>query len=89
MIRDAAADSGRVRLTRHARDRMAERGVVMREVLSVLRRGRFDEEPAPAVNPPGHWTARLSNREGLAVVVGVDPDDEPVVLNVVTVMKGS
>lgn len=31
----------------------------------------------------------MRNREGLAVVVGVDPDDEPVVLNVVTVMKGS
>jgi len=88
LIRGAAADSGRVRLTRHARERMAERGVLMREVLTVLRCGTFDEEPAPAANPPGHWTARLSNREGLVVVVGLDPAGEPVVLHVITVMKG-
>jgi len=67
---------------------MAERGVLMREVLTVLRTGTFNEEPAPAVNPPGHWTARLSNRDGLAVVVGLDPDGDPVVLNVVTVLTG-
>jgi len=60
----------------------------MREVLTVLRCGTFDEEPAPAANPPGHWTARLSNREGLVVVVGLDPAGEPVVLHVITVMKG-
>lgn len=31
----------------------------------------------------------MRNRAGVAVVVGVDPGDEPVVLNVATVMKGS
>lgn len=82
-----AAESARVRLTYPARERMAERDVTMREVLTVLRHGTLDEEPVPALNPPGRWTARMSNRAGLAVVVGLDPDDEPFVLNVVTVMK--
>ena len=67
---------------------MGERGVTMREVLNVLRSGTFDEEPAPVANPPGQWTARLSAREGTAVVVGLDPHGEPVVLQVVTVMRG-
>lgn len=67
---------------------MGQRGVTMREVLNVLRGGTFDEEPAPVTNPPGQWTARLSAREGIAVVVGLDPHGEPIVLQVVTVMRG-
>lgn len=87
LIRGTAADSRRVRLTRHARERMAERDVPMRAVLNVLRCGTFDDEPAPVASPPGHWIARLSDREGHAVAVGLDPDDEPVELHVVTVMR--
>ncbi len=88
LIRSAAADSNHVRLTLHARRRMQQRRVSMREVLNVLRRGIFDEPPAPAVNPPGHWTARLADRGEIAVVVGFDPEDRPIVLNVITVTRG-
>ncbi len=88
LIRSAAADSAQVRLTAHARQRMHLRKVSLREVLNVLRRGNFDEAPAPSLKPPGHWTARLADRTGVAVVVGFDPEGHPVVLDVVTVMRG-
>lgn len=88
LIRAAAADSSHVRLTAHARQRMQQRAVTMREVLNVLRRGGFEEPPAPGVRPPGHWTARLGDRSGVAVVIGLDPEGCPVVLDVVTVMRG-
>ena len=87
LIRAASADSGRVRLTRHARERMGERGVTLREVLNVVRRGLFDEPPSPALTPPGHWQARISDRSGVAVVIGFDPDGEPVILDVITVIR--
>lgn len=88
LIRAAAADSGHVRLTAHARQRMQQRDVTLREVLNVLRRGSFEEPPAPSLKPPGHWTARLADRSGVAVVIGFDPEGNPVVLDVVTVMRG-
>jgi len=87
LIRAAAADSGRVRLTRHARERMGERGVTLREVLNVVRRGLFDEPPSPALTLPGHWQARLSDRSGVAVVIGFDPSGDPIILDVITVMR--
>lgn len=88
LIHQAAEDSSRVRLTRHARDRMGTRRISMREVLTVLRQGVFEEPPAPAIKPAGHWTARLAGRSGIAVAVGLDPDGDPVVLDVITVMRG-
>lgn len=88
LIQSAAADSAHVRLTVHARRRMHQRKVDMREVLNVLRRGAFEEAPAPSLKPPGHWTARLSDRSGVAVVIGFDPEGHPIVLDVVTVMRG-
>lgn len=88
LIRDAAADSRRVQLTKHARERMGERGVTFRQVLNVLRHGMIEEEPAPTINPPGYWSLRLTDRSGVAVVVGLDPDRGPVVLHVITTMWG-
>lgn len=94
LIQSAAADSAQVRLTAHARERMhlAQRmhlrKVSLREVLNVLWRGDFDEAPVPSLKPPGHWTARLADRTGVAVVVGFDPEGHPIVLDVVTVMRG-
>lgn len=88
LIREAASDSGRVRLTRHARERMQKRQISMREVLNVVRRGVFDEAPAPAINPAGHWNARLVDRSGIGVAIGLDPAGDPVVLDIITVMRG-
>ncbi len=88
LIRSASADSAHVRLTVHARRRMHQRKVTLREVLNVLRRGAFEEAPAPSLKPPGHWTARLADRTGVAVVIGFDPEGRPIVLDVVTVMRG-
>lgn len=88
LIQSAAVDSSRVRLTVHARQRMWQRKVTLREVLNVLRRGHFDEQPTPSLKPPGHWTARLADRSGVAVVIGFDPGGHPIVLDVVTVMRG-
>lgn len=87
LIRSAAAVTSHVRLTRHARQRMQQRKVTVREVLNVLQKGGFDEPPAPAASPPGHWTARLVDMAGIAVVVGFDPEDTPIVLDVITVMR--
>ena len=88
LIQSAAVDSSHVRLTVHARQRMRQRKVTLREVLNVLRRGHFDEQPTPSLKPPGHWTARLADRSGVAVVIGFDPGGHPIVLDVVTVMRG-
>lgn len=66
---------------------MGQRGVLMREVLEVLRRGTFAEEPAPSLRAPSHWEAKLESRAGVQVVVSFDPEGEPVVLNVITVMR--
>lgn len=60
----------------------------MREVLSVVRRGVFDEAPVPSINPAGHWNARLVDRSGVGVAIGLDPAGDPVVLDIITVVKG-
>lgn len=87
LIRSAAAISSRVRLTQHARRRMLQREVTIREVMDVLSKGRMDEPPAPTVNPPGHWTVRLVSRVGIVVVLGLDPMDADIMLHVITVMR--
>lgn len=87
-IQEAAVHSDRVKLTRHASERMEERGIVMREVLDVLRRGTFAEPPAPSLKAPGHVEARMEGRQGVQVVIGFAPDGDPIVLNVITAMRG-
>lgn len=87
LIRSAAARSSRMRLTRHARRRMLQRKVVIREVMDTVQRGRLYEPPAPAISPPGHWTVRLVGRGGVVVVLGLDPADTDVILHVITVMR--
>ncbi|MFP4616451.1 MAG: DUF4258 domain-containing protein [Thiohalospira sp.] len=87
-IQEAAAHSERVRLTRHARERMEEREIMMREVLDVLRRGTFAEPPAPSLKAPGHLEARMEGSGQVQVVIGFAPDGDPIVLNVITAMRG-
>ena len=45
ILKLAADDNSRLRVTRHAQQRMAEREVSMRHVLAALRSGRFEEPP--------------------------------------------
>ena len=56
-VREVAKESGRIKLTRHARERMAQRGISFSQVLHCLRTGRIDEGPAKNVH--GDWAFRM------------------------------
>lgn len=88
LVQETASSSQWVKLTRHGRERMGQRGISMREVLDTLRRGTFAEQPAPSLRAPDHWEAKLEGRTGVQVVVGFDPEAEPPVLHVISVMRG-
>ena len=60
----------------------------MREVLDVLRRGIFAEPPAPSLKASGYLEAKLESRNGVQVVIGFAPDGDPIVLNIITAMRG-
>lgn len=87
LIREAAVDSGRVNITHHARQRMSERQVSLREVLNCLRTGTFSEPPVDSLKHPGHLECRICQRAGLCVVLGFDEQQRPLVLDVITVMR--
>ena len=61
IVRDLAKESARVRLTRHARERMAQRDITLTQLLTCLRSGRIAE--GPARNVRGDWEFRM---EGIA-----------------------
>lgn len=62
---------------RHVKDRLRERGLVMGDVLHVLKRGFVLEEPEPATRP-GYFKylieATTPNSEGRTVGIVVIPD---------------
>lgn len=59
-LRNVAADSARVKLTVHARERMRTRHITLPQVLDCLRRGRIDEPAALTVL--GDWKATLCHQ---------------------------
>lgn len=61
IVRAIAADSSKVKLTRHARERMAQRDITLPQLLRCLRTGRIAE--GPARNARGDWAFRV---EGIA-----------------------
>lgn len=73
LVREVAADSSRVFLTRHARVRMRERKIDRTQVFDVLRRGRIAE--APARQPGGEWKftmQRITMGNDVTVAVVLD-----------------
>lgn len=59
-IRDLAADSGRVFITMHARQRMVQREHTDENVRGALLKGTIDE--GPFFNAKGNWQATIYRR---------------------------
>lgn len=70
-IRALALDTGSIILTDHAQERMEQRGIVMRDLLRILRTGYVDE--APVELREGDWqckmTQQIGGREAGAVTI--------------------
>jgi hypothetical protein len=80
-IRDLAAEDGNVRFTVHARRRMAERGILIRQVMSALRLGVIAE--GPALNVRGNWQCTLRRlAAGAEIHVAVAIEDGVLILTV-------
>ena len=56
-VRALSVDSGRVKLTQHARERMVQRQISIREVIETLRKGRLIEPAVTDVR--GEWVGRI------------------------------
>ena len=76
----AEEDSSRIRLSRHARQRMQERGVTIRQVLDVLKSKHSYVTEGPAGTATGSWKFNLmgfSAGEALELVLdmrGLEPE---------------
>ncbi len=74
-IRALAGDSARVSFSRHAEQRLGQRGITAREVFGVLHQGRITEEPA--LDLKGCWRCtmtRFAAGEDVVVVVAICGD---------------
>jgi len=85
LLREIAADSARVFVTKHARKRMRERHITLTQVLCCLRNGRITEGPARSTK--GNWEMTvevLSAGDTVVVVAALDIDDRGEYVLVVT-----
>ncbi|EDX0371751.1 DUF4258 domain-containing protein [Salmonella enterica] len=85
IIRDLARTSSRQFYTRHAKERMRERGFSTTDVLDCLQKGRISEGPFQAAN--GNWQFTMVwFRAGahIQVVAALDTDDEGNYLIIIT-----
>ncbi|OXE35195.1 MAG: hypothetical protein CGW95_15395 [Phenylobacterium zucineum] len=85
----AKSDSLSVSWKLHAKEQMRERGIIMGDVLHVLKRGFVYSEPINASRPGYHKylvEATTPNSDGRAVGVVVIPDDVACELKIITVM---
>ena len=75
LVNRLAQDSSNVVLTRHAKDKMTERGRVRKEMDEVLRQGILSEGPAPSVKggEEGTMIRRVAGQD-ITVVVVIDDD---------------
>ena len=53
-----AEETGRVSWSQHARERFEQRGITIRDALTVLRRGQISGEIEPGKNT-GEWKAKI------------------------------
>lgn len=77
IIQAAAADSARVFLTHHAKQRMKERKITLTQILDCLRRGRISEPPHRDIH--GNWKCNVSRfhaGEDVTVSVGIKRDEQ-------------
>ena len=86
-LRVIAKDSHRVVLTKHAKQRVQQRGINLRQIMECLRKGRICEPAHLTVQ--GDWKATLEYRHAgdnvkVAVVIEQQKDGELAVI--VTVM---
>lgn len=80
-IRELAAVDANVRFTGHARRRMAERGILIRQVMTALRMGVIVE--GPAQNMRGNWQCTLRRfAAGMEVHVAVAIEDGVLIITV-------
>ena len=72
-VQGYAVDSGNVFVVAHARQRMAERGISLPEIMGALRRGIVVE--GPFLNAHGNWQAtlrRFAAGQEIEIVVAID-----------------
>ncbi len=81
-IQEIARDSSRVFFSRHAKERMIERGVTRKEVIDCLDRFKFFEEPSWSTSHHGGfrmtvegWAIDSLLRIGLSLNNDTDADD--------------
>lgn len=87
-LRQVAADSSRVVVMGHARKRMIERKINLRQVLSCLQKGVVSE-PAH-LSPHGGWKATVTHRCGgdqVSVVAALESQGSGDYCIVITVMR--
>ena len=87
-LRAIAVDSHRVVLTDHAKQRMKQRRITLRQVLECLRRGRIDEPAHVTIH--GDWKATLEHQyagDVVRVAVAIEKQDDGDLAVVVTVME--
>lgn len=73
MIRELAADSGRIVVVRHGRQRSRERGITRTQIERCLQKGVIAE--GPALNMHGHWQVTMRRRvagEEVTCVVAIE-----------------
>jgi hypothetical protein len=72
LVRELAADSTNVALTKHCRDEsMPKRGITMRQVLDCLRKGVIVE--GPAIDIHGNWKMDICRQaDGLTCAVAIE-----------------
>lgn len=78
LLREVAADSARVVLLPHARQRMKQRQVTLPQVLEVLRKGRLTEPAALDIH--GNWKVTvkaLTCGQSVTVAGAIEMQEEP------------
>ena len=87
-LRAIATDSDCVVLTKHAKQRMRQRGINQRQIMECLRRGRICEPAHLTIQ--GDWKATLEHRyagDRVGVVVAIERQEYGEFAVVVTVMN--
>ena len=86
IIRDLAQDSANVRLRKHAKARMALRGITFTQVLACLRKGSIDEPAHTSIQ--GDWKCTLRHQHAgdvVHVTAAIEKDESGKWVAVVTV----
>ncbi|MDK9720906.1 MAG: DUF4258 domain-containing protein [Rhodospirillales bacterium] len=83
LIREAADDTGRIILTRHAEQRMRQRRITMSQVVACLRKGVITE--GPALDIKGGWACRIEGvvaGDHVKVALAIDPVAKVIIITV-------